>query len=75
MIGNELVDGESDWSNNIVGSYDDRLARWLEIYLEAWRMGYRYNNFIRTRVKNILKRDNIILNDNIKDLLESVDLE
>lgn len=75
MISNELVDGESDWSNNVVGSYDDRLARWLEIYLEAWRMGYRYNNFIRTRVKNILKRDNIILNDNVKDLLESVDLE
>jgi len=74
LLNDELIDGESDWSNDIVGGYDERLNRWLEIYLEAWNMGYTYNNFIRTRVKSILNRENIILNDNINDLLKSVDL-
>lgn len=74
-INDKLVDGESDWSNNVVGSYSERLSRWLEIYLESWKMGYKYNEFVRTRIKSILNRKNQILNDNIKDLLKSVNLE
>lgn len=73
---NELTDGETDWKSDIAGDYKQRLQRWVEIYLYAFSLGYRYENFTRQRVKAIIKTlDESMFNDETLDLIrETVDL-
>lgn len=73
---NQLTNGETDWESDIAGDYYQRINRWVEIYLYAFSLGYRYENFTRQRVKAIIKTldKSVLKQETLKLIRDTVDL-